>query len=137
MVPDEAGSRPSSIRIRVVLPAPLAPSRPTISPGRTSRLTSRTAVAAPNRRVTAAHWASGGGLGSDGCADWAGCTGLDGCCAGLDGCAGSDGCAGLDGCAGSDGCAGPDGVAGSGGVVDWDGSEGLDAWGSNDPYRAV
>ena len=44
----------------MVFPAPLAPSRPTISPGPTSRLTSRTAVAAPNRRVTATHWARGG-----------------------------------------------------------------------------
>ena len=59
MVPPEAGSRPSSIRISVVLPAPLAPSRPTISPGPTRRLTSRTAVKWPNRRVTAAHSASG------------------------------------------------------------------------------
>ncbi len=46
------------MRISVVLPAPLAPSRPTISPGPTRRLTSRTAVKWPNRRVTVAHSAS-------------------------------------------------------------------------------
>src|SRR5215469_3105283 len=42
--------RPSSRRIRVVLPAPLAPSRPTTSPRRTTRSAAETAVNAPKRR---------------------------------------------------------------------------------------
>ena len=43
--------RPSSSRMRVVLPAPLAPSSPTTSPARTSRSTPATAVNAPKRRT--------------------------------------------------------------------------------------
>src|SRR6266516_6667524 len=44
-------SKPSSIRISVVLPAPFAPSRPTTSPGATCRSTSSTAATRPNSRV--------------------------------------------------------------------------------------
>src|SRR5690348_17714418 len=44
--------RPSSVRISVVLPAPLAPSRPATSPGCSCIDTSSTAVNAPKRRVT-------------------------------------------------------------------------------------
>ena len=42
---------PASIRIVVVLPAPLGPSSATISPCATSRLTSSTAMRAPKRRL--------------------------------------------------------------------------------------
>ena len=49
--PRLGGSKPSSILISVVLPAPLAPSRPTTSRGATWRSTSRTAAKWPNTRV--------------------------------------------------------------------------------------
>ena len=49
--PRLGASRPSSILISVVLPAPLAPSRPTTSRGATCRSTSRTAAKWPNMRV--------------------------------------------------------------------------------------
>ena len=50
-VPPVAGSRPQSMRNVVVLPAPFGPSRPKISPRRTSKLTWSTAVKAPNLRT--------------------------------------------------------------------------------------
>ena len=61
--PPETGSSPSSIRIRVVLPAPLAPSSPTTSPGPTVRSTRSTTVSGPKVRLTWAHSASGSGMG--------------------------------------------------------------------------
>ena len=57
--PSLAGIRPSSIRISVVLPAPFAPSRPTISPGPTIRSTSLTAVKLPEPPGRRAHCAAG------------------------------------------------------------------------------
>ena len=57
-VPDVGRSRPRSSRMRVVLPAPLAPSSPTTSPARTSRSTPATAANAPKRRTTCAATAS-------------------------------------------------------------------------------
>ena len=50
-VPAVGGSRPHSMRKVVDLPAPLAPSRPKISPRATVKLTSSTATNAPKRRV--------------------------------------------------------------------------------------
>src|SRR5215469_5589513 len=52
MLPPLGLSRPSMRRMSVVLPAPLAPSRPRISPRRTLRLTASTAVNWPKRLVT-------------------------------------------------------------------------------------
>src|SRR5579864_8303532 len=52
-------SRPSSNRMRVVLPAPFAPSRPTTSPCPTARSTADTAVNAPKLLVTMLACASG------------------------------------------------------------------------------
>ena len=49
--PLEMGNRPQSMRKVVVLPAPLAPSRPKISPLRTRKLTRSTAVKLPKRRT--------------------------------------------------------------------------------------
>ncbi len=48
-VPELGVSRPHSMRMVVVLPAPLLPSRPKTSPGATSKLTSSTDVKAPKR----------------------------------------------------------------------------------------
>ena len=50
--PASAASRPSRISIVVVLPAPLGPSRPKHSPGRTSRSRPSTAVTLPYRLTT-------------------------------------------------------------------------------------
>ena len=50
-VPSLGRSRPQSIRMVVVLPAPLGPRNPKISPVRTPRLRLETAVTVPNRRV--------------------------------------------------------------------------------------
>ncbi len=47
--PADPGNRPASRRSNVVLPAPLGPRRPRISPGRRSRSTSSTAVRGPYR----------------------------------------------------------------------------------------
>src|SRR5271157_3537314 len=52
------------MRIRVVLPAPLAPSSPTTSPGPTARSTPATAVNRPKTLLTPAHSASISGIGS-------------------------------------------------------------------------
>ena len=46
-----SGSRPVSILITVVLPLPLGPRKPKISPAFTSKLTSLTAVKLPKRRT--------------------------------------------------------------------------------------
>src|ERR1700728_1100395 len=54
MLPSLGRSSPSSSRIRVVLPAPFAPSRPTTSPAETDRSTACTAVSEPKRRQTVA-----------------------------------------------------------------------------------
>ena len=53
-------SIPQSTRINVVLPAPLSPTRPTISPSRKSTLTSFRARKAPNLRETFLTLMSGG-----------------------------------------------------------------------------
>src|SRR5215472_2017591 len=45
-----------SIRLSVVLPAPLGPSRPKSSPRRTSKLTRSTAVNSPKRLVSSRAW---------------------------------------------------------------------------------
>src|SRR5207244_2492665 len=47
--PESGRSSPNNIRMAVVLPAPLGPSKPKISPASTRRFTSCTAVRAPNR----------------------------------------------------------------------------------------
>ena len=52
MLPDVGASSPSMILKSVLLPAPLWPMRPNTSPGRTSSVTSSTAVKAPKRRDT-------------------------------------------------------------------------------------
>ena len=49
MRPSSAGYTPEMTLIRVDLPAPLSPSRPTTSPAFTPRLTSFTAVRPPKR----------------------------------------------------------------------------------------
>jgi len=60
----EVGRRtPRAIRIRVVLPAPLAPMRPTTSPGLTSRSTSSRAASCPNRWPMPRTASSGSGAG--------------------------------------------------------------------------
>src|SRR5437762_5327476 len=50
-VPDVGWSRPQRIRIVVVLPEPLGPRMPKISPGKISKETSSTATIFPNRRT--------------------------------------------------------------------------------------
>src|SRR5579859_127155 len=47
--PDDGTTRPASMRTVVVLPAPLGPSRPKISPSPTVKFRSRTASTAPKR----------------------------------------------------------------------------------------
>src|SRR5918996_3571116 len=51
--PELGSSEPERILIRVDLPAPLSPSRPTTSPGRTSKPTSSSATTGPKRLVRA------------------------------------------------------------------------------------
>ena len=51
-LPVSARRMSSTIRIEVVLPAPLAPSRPKMRPGSTSKLTPSSAWMAPNRLET-------------------------------------------------------------------------------------
>jgi len=51
-LPEVAGRKPDSIRIVVLLPAPLGPSRPTISPRPTWNDTFSTAVRPANRFVS-------------------------------------------------------------------------------------
>ena len=46
--PDDAGRTPPTIFSSVLLPAPFAPTRPTILPAGTSKLTSRSASKSPN-----------------------------------------------------------------------------------------
>src|SRR5262245_5730029 len=50
--PVSACNRPSTCLISVVLPAPLAPTRPNTAPRGTARLTRSSATLAPKRRVT-------------------------------------------------------------------------------------
>src|ERR1035438_6364152 len=50
--PADTGSSPSSIRMRVVFPAPFAPSSPITSPPPSRRSTSSTATNRPNLLVT-------------------------------------------------------------------------------------
>ena len=52
MVPSDGGIRPASILTVVDLPDPFGPRYPSTSPGRTVKLTLRTAVMAPYRLVT-------------------------------------------------------------------------------------
>src|SRR5262245_18949000 len=54
--PWSGGRNPVTMRIVVVLPAPLAPSRPTTCPRPTSKLTPRTALTRPNDLETARTW---------------------------------------------------------------------------------
>src|SRR5512135_3652342 len=49
-----------SMRLSVVLPAPLGPSRPNNSPRRTSKLTRSTAVNSPKRLVSSRAWIAAG-----------------------------------------------------------------------------
>src|SRR5215831_17239532 len=49
-VPDSAGSNPLTTSSRVVFPAPFGPTNPRISPGRTEKLTSFSAMTLPKRR---------------------------------------------------------------------------------------
>ena len=51
-VPDVGLLSPHSIRMAVVLPAPLAPRKPNISPGRTEKEMWSTAVKVPKRLVS-------------------------------------------------------------------------------------
>src|SRR5215471_8872508 len=50
--PDVGCDRPHKMRIAVVLPAPLAPRKPKISPRSTSKVSPSTAVKPPNRLVS-------------------------------------------------------------------------------------
>jgi hypothetical protein len=59
-VPDEAGNSPVSIFIVVVLPQPLEPRKPKISPRSMRKLTWSTAVNSPKRRVRACASIAGG-----------------------------------------------------------------------------
>src|SRR5262249_54674172 len=66
-LPSAARSRPRTCLMRVVLPAPLAPTRPRTAPRGTARLTRSRATLAPKRRVrlrTAMTGRSGPGMGS-------------------------------------------------------------------------
>ena len=51
-VPESGAVRPASVRISVLLPAPLAPSRPNTSPALASSETSSSATSDPYRRVS-------------------------------------------------------------------------------------
>src|SRR5260370_17501201 len=51
-VPFSGATRPTKLRISVVLPAPLGPRRPYTSPRRTRKLTPSRAVCLPNRLTT-------------------------------------------------------------------------------------
>src|SRR5688572_15307308 len=64
IVPVVGGKNPVRRLKAVVLPAPLGPMSPTISPGSTDTLKSRTAVRPPNTLVT--FFASSSGIGSGG-----------------------------------------------------------------------
>src|SRR5581483_2480262 len=55
-------TRPTMLRIRVLLPAPLGPSSPRHSPPRTARLTPFTAVVWPKRFTSDSTWSGGGGV---------------------------------------------------------------------------
>ncbi len=50
--PESANSTPIAIRMEVVLPAPFAPTKPNISPGRTLKVRSCRATVSPYRLVT-------------------------------------------------------------------------------------
>src|SRR5689334_10406906 len=50
--PPSIPSTPMTMRIVVVLPAPLPPTKPVSRPGRTSKVTPSTAVVSPKRRVS-------------------------------------------------------------------------------------
>ncbi len=55
-LPAEGGSRPHSMRMVVVLPEPLGPRKPKMSPRRTSKLTWSTATKEPKRRARPSAW---------------------------------------------------------------------------------
>src|SRR5699024_7311343 len=59
-VPVSGSVNPNTMSSRVVLPAPLGPSRANTSPELISRLTLSTAVTAPKRLVTAVIWMADG-----------------------------------------------------------------------------
>jgi hypothetical protein len=58
--PPLSGTRPSTARISVVLPAPFGPSTPTNSPGSIEKLTSRRIVRPPSSSVTPSSASAGG-----------------------------------------------------------------------------
>src|SRR5271167_35656 len=60
--PDVGRSNPVRILIVVVLPAPLGPKKPNISPGATAKLMPSTAVASPKRLVRRSTTTSGGSI---------------------------------------------------------------------------
>src|SRR6185503_19418945 len=57
--PEVGAISPHSTRIVVDFPAPLGPKKPKISPGRTSRFRSATAVKSPKRLVSFSIWTAG------------------------------------------------------------------------------
>src|SRR5688572_7189794 len=61
--PDVGFRRPAMMRMLVVLPAPLGPRNPWISPGATSRLTPSTAVNEPYFLTRPSTWIMGSGRG--------------------------------------------------------------------------
>ena len=58
-VPASGASRPMIIRMVVDLPEPLGPRNPVTVPGRTSKLSSRTATVGPKRLVSPLAWIIG------------------------------------------------------------------------------
>ena len=62
--PPSARTKPVTASMIVVLPAPFGPIRPTISPGRTSKVTPSTATTPPNRTVSASIESVAGGRGA-------------------------------------------------------------------------
>ena len=60
-VPAETGDTQAIMRIVLVLPAPLGPRKPKLSPAATSKSMPSTAVNTPKRLVRPRAWMSGGG----------------------------------------------------------------------------
>src|SRR6185503_18076737 len=61
--PLSARSRPRRCLMSVVLPAPFAPTRPYTAPRGRDRLTERSAVLSPKRRVSSETWMTESGVG--------------------------------------------------------------------------
>ncbi len=65
-VPSEIGETQATIRMVLVLPAPLGPRKPKLSPGATSKSMASTAVNEPNRLVRPRAWMSEAGAPASG-----------------------------------------------------------------------